>query len=305
MSQEMMDKTCRGFAEALAAREPVPGGGSASAFVGALGASLCGMVARYGATNPALADRADDLTHAFAQADELAQELVGLVAEDVRAYGQVSAAYGISREDSARPAAIQDALHVAAMPPYRIMDACGRALALLEDMADKGSRQLLSDVACGAVFCRAAMQGASLTLFANTTSMKDRARAESLRLHVTSCSIRGCRAPTLWRAAPLTPPGRGDSHGRAAQRGSRCPRFDRGTRCSLRRSARARCCADAGHRACGRARGRPCPTSAVPPSAAKRLALRLVAFCSLPMFRRMSCWRLLRTSMPNPLFTDA
>ena len=83
MSQEMMDKTCRGFAEALAAREPVPGGGSASAFVGALGASLCGMVARYGATNPTLADRADDLTRAFAQADELAQELVGLVAEDV------------------------------------------------------------------------------------------------------------------------------------------------------------------------------------------------------------------------------
>ena len=138
------------------------------------------MVARYGATNPALADRADDLTHAFAQADELAQELVGLVAEDVRAYGKVSAAYGISREDPTRAAAIQDALHVAAMPPYRIMDACGRALALLEDMADKGSRQLLSDVACGAVFCRAAMQGASLTLFANTTSMKDRARAEEL-----------------------------------------------------------------------------------------------------------------------------
>ena len=164
MSQEMMDKTCRGFAEALAAREPVPGGGSASAFVGALGASLCGMVARYGATNPAHADRAGDLTRA----------------EDVRAYGQVSAAYGVSREDSARAAAIQDALHVAAMPPYRIMDACGRALALLEDMADKGSRQLLSDVACGAVFCRAAMQGASLTLFANTTSMKDRARAEEL-----------------------------------------------------------------------------------------------------------------------------
>ena len=155
MSQEMMDKTCRGFAEALAAREPVPGGGSASAFVGA-----------------------------FAQADELAQELVELVSEDVRAYRRVSAAYGIPRDDPARATAIQDALHVAAMPPYRIMDACGRALALLEDMADKGSRQLLSDVACGAVFCRAAMQGASLTLFANTTSMKDRVRAEELE---TAC----------------------------------------------------------------------------------------------------------------------
>ncbi|MFR7670685.1 MAG: cyclodeaminase/cyclohydrolase family protein [Collinsella sp.] len=214
MSQEMMDKTCREFAEALAAREPVPGGGSASAFVGALGASLCGMVARYGATNPALADRADDLTHAFVQADELAQELVGLVAEDVRAYGQVSAAYGISREDPARPAAIQDALHVAAMPPYRIMDACGRALALLEDMADKGSRQLLSDVACGAVLCRAAMQGELDALCEHHVYERPGAPRSSRR-RAMNCWIRGCRAPCS--AAPPTPPGRGDSHGRAVE----------------------------------------------------------------------------------------
>lgn len=66
------------------------------------------------------------------------------------------------------------------MPPYHIMISCGRTLKLLEDLADKSSRTLLSDVACGAVFCRAALQGASLTLFANTTSMKDRARAEEL-----------------------------------------------------------------------------------------------------------------------------
>ena len=180
MAQDMMDKTCRDFATALAAREPVPGGGSASAYVGALGASLCSMVARFGATNPKLADRADDLRGAFADADKISDELVSLVAEDVRAYGLVSAAYGIPRDDPSRAQAIQEALHEAAMPPYRIMDAAARALALLEEMADKGSRQLLSDVACGAVFCRAALQGASLTLFANTTAMKDRARAEEL-----------------------------------------------------------------------------------------------------------------------------
>lgn len=180
MDQQMMDKTCRGFAEALAAREPVPGGGSASAYVGALGASLCAMVARYGASNPKLAAHEADLRAAIEGADAIARELVDLVAEDVRAYGLVSAAYGIARDDPARPAAIQDALAEAALPPYRIMDATARALALLEEMADKGSRQLLSDVACGAVFCRAAMQGASLTLFANTTSMADRERAEAL-----------------------------------------------------------------------------------------------------------------------------
>ena len=86
----------------------------------------------------------------------------------------------MERDNPHRSEAIQDALHEAALPPYRIMVACSRVLALLEEMADKSSRQLLSDVACGAVFCRAALQGASLTLFANTTSMKDRERAEEL-----------------------------------------------------------------------------------------------------------------------------
>ena len=98
----------------------------------------------------------------------------------MRSYGLVSAAYGMERDNPHRSEAIQDALHEAALPPYRIMVACSRVLALLEEMADKSSRQLLSDVACGAVFCRAALQGASLTLFANTTSMKDRERAEEL-----------------------------------------------------------------------------------------------------------------------------
>lgn len=180
MAQVMMDKTCRDFAEALAAREPVPGGGSASAYVGALGASLCSMVARYGACNPRFAEVEDDLRHAVAASGRIGFELLELVEEDVRAYGLVSAAYGMERDNPHRSEVIQDALHEAALPPYRIMVACSRALALLEEMADKSSRQLLSDVACGAVFCRAALQSASLTLFANTTSMKDRERAEEL-----------------------------------------------------------------------------------------------------------------------------
>lgn len=180
MAQVMMDKTCRDFAEALAAREPVPGGGSASAYVGALGASLCSMVAHYGACNPRFAEVEDDLRHAVAASGRIGFELLELVEEDVRAYGLVSAAYGMERDNPHRSEVIQDALHEAALPPYRIMVACSRVLALLEEVADKSSRQLLSDVACGAVFCRAALQSASLTLFANTTSMKDRERAEEL-----------------------------------------------------------------------------------------------------------------------------
>lgn len=180
MTESFADASCREFAEVLGSRVPVPGGGGASAYVGALGASLCSMVARYGAENPRYADVAAELKSTVAAAGRVGAELLDLVDEDARAYGEVSAAYGLPRGSEERALAIQDALHVAAQPPYRIMVACARALALLEELADKGSGQLLSDVACGAVFCRAAMQGASLTLFANTTTMKDRARAEEL-----------------------------------------------------------------------------------------------------------------------------
>lgn len=180
MTQSMMDKTCRTFADELAARKPVPGGGSTSAYVAALGASLCSMVARFSAGSERFAAYEDDLLQTIESANGIADELMHLVDEDVRAYGLVTAAYGIPRDDPQRPEAIQSALHEAAMPPYHIMISCGLTLKLLEDLADKSSRTLLSDVACGAVFCRAALQGASLTLFANTTSMKDRARAEEL-----------------------------------------------------------------------------------------------------------------------------
>ena len=126
MAQVMMDKTCRDFAEALAAREPVPGGGSASAYVGALGASLCSMVARYGASNPRFAEVEDDLRHAVAASGRIGFELLELVEEDVRAYGLVSAAYGMERDNPHRSEVIQDALHEAALPPYRMCLPCLR-----------------------------------------------------------------------------------------------------------------------------------------------------------------------------------
>lgn len=180
MTEKNVDRSCREFAEVLASRVPVPGGGGASAYVGALGASLCTMVARYSADNPRFCSSEKELHAMIASAESIAADLVALVDDDARAYGLVSKAYAIPRDDPERPQAIQDALREAALPPYRIMLACSRALVLLEDLADKASRLLLSDVACGAVFCRAALQGASLTLFANTTSMKDRARAKEL-----------------------------------------------------------------------------------------------------------------------------
>ena len=164
MSVSMTEKTCAEFSERLAAREPVPGGGGASAYVGALGTALCTMVCRFTEGKPAYAAHDESIRH----------ELLLLMDEDARAYAAVSAAYAIDREDPRRADAIEAALHEAALPPYRIMVACARSLALLEELGDHVSRLLISDVACGAQLCRAALMSASLTLYANTTAMVDR-----------------------------------------------------------------------------------------------------------------------------------
>lgn len=180
MQDPMIDGSCRDFAEALAARQPVPGGGGAAAYAGALGAALCAMVARFDEGKAALRERADELSHAIAEADAIRAELLGLVDEDARAYALVSAAYAIPRGDPGRAERVEAALHEAVRPPYKIMGACARAIALLEDLSRSCSRLLLSDVGCGAMLCRGALDAANLTVCVNTASMRDRAHARRI-----------------------------------------------------------------------------------------------------------------------------
>lgn len=179
-ARSMMDESCRTFAEALSQRTPVPGGGGAAAYVGALGVALCSMVARYDVGKPAFADEEEELAHTVAAAERIRFELERLVDEDAAAYELVSAAYAIPRDDPARPDAIERALHEAVLPPYRIMVACARAIELLERLAQDCSRLLLSDVGCGAMLCRGALDAANLTVCVNTASMRDRARAREI-----------------------------------------------------------------------------------------------------------------------------
>ena len=87
---------------------------------------------------------------------------------------------GLPREDPTRADAVEAALHEAALPPYRSMVSCARALMALEELGQKGSRMLLSDVACGAHLCRAAMEASSVNVYVNTAPMRDRVRAAEL-----------------------------------------------------------------------------------------------------------------------------
>ena len=141
----MTEKTCAEFSEHLAAREPVPGGGAASAYVGALGTALCTMVCRFTEGKPVYAAHDESIRHTIAATDRIRHELLVLMDEDARAYAAVSSAFAIDRDDPRRAEAVEAALHEAALPPYRIMVACARSLALLEELGDHVSRLLISD----------------------------------------------------------------------------------------------------------------------------------------------------------------
>ena len=180
MDFDVRDLSCEGFASELAARKPVPGGGAAAAYVGALASSLASMVGEFTVGKPRYAAVEDDVLAIMSRAAGLREELLSLSADDARAYALVSAAYGLAKDDPERPGRIQEALKEAAVPPLQVMRACGEVLGLLEELEAKGSKLLQADVACGALMASSALEAASLSIWANTVPMRDRTLAVEL-----------------------------------------------------------------------------------------------------------------------------
>ena len=167
---KMIDKTVTVFTEELASPAPVPGGGGASALVGAIGVALGDMVGELTVGKKKYADVEEDVKALMVNAQD----------GDAEAFAPLAKAYGIPKDDPTRDEVMENALKVACGVPMDIMRACGEALDLIEEFAAKGSKLAISDAGCGAVLCKAAMQAASLNVFINTKSMKDRACAEAL-----------------------------------------------------------------------------------------------------------------------------
>lgn len=175
-----MDKSCKDFATLLAAKESVPGGGGAAAYVGALGAALCGMVGNFTTGKKAYAQVEEDVKGMIARADEVRAQLVDLVDEDARAFEPLSRAYGIPKDDPMRAQVLEEATKAACVAPMEMMRQICRAIDLLEDMGKKGSKMLVSDVGCGALLARAALEAAAMNVFVNTKTLDDRAHAQVL-----------------------------------------------------------------------------------------------------------------------------
>ena len=168
-------QTCEDFIEVLASKAAVPGGGGAAALTGAIGIALGNMVGSLTVGKKTYADVEDEI---------IAKEFLELMDKDAEAFEPLSRAYGLPKstpeEIAEKEEIMENALNVACGVPIEIMKTCARGIDLVEVFAAKGSRIALSDAGVGATLLKSAMQGASLNVYINTKSMKDRKRAEEL-----------------------------------------------------------------------------------------------------------------------------
>jgi len=177
---KFVNKSCADFVDVLASKSPVPGGGGASALVGAVGMALGSMVGSLTVGKKKYADVETDIILLMNKASALQTELLKLVDEDAVVFEPLSKAYGIPKEDPDRARIMEEALKLACTVPMDIMRSCARAIEFHEEFAKKGSTLAISDAGVGVVFCKAALQGASLNVFINTGSMTDKEYAAGI-----------------------------------------------------------------------------------------------------------------------------
>jgi formiminotetrahydrofolate cyclodeaminase len=177
-------KSCIEFTDALASGEPVPGGGGASAMVGALGTALGSMVGNLTLGRKKYQDVQEDIKIILDKAKILQSELLSLVEKDAEVFEPLSKAYGLPKsteeEIKKRDEIMEEALKLACSVPMEIMEKTMDAIALHEELALKGTRIAISDVGVGVLFCRSALMGAALNVFINTKLMKNREYADQI-----------------------------------------------------------------------------------------------------------------------------
>ena len=177
---DMTMESCRKFVEVLASNEHAPGGGGAAALVGAIGTALGNMVGSLTVGKKKYADVEEEIIALKAKCDALQTELLNQVEADEINFVPLAKAYGIPKDDPNRDQIMEEATMVACSTPVKIMELCCEAMEAIAVFAAKGSRLAVSDAGCGAVCVKAAMQAASLNVFINTKTLKNREVAEEM-----------------------------------------------------------------------------------------------------------------------------
>jgi glutamate formiminotransferase/formiminotetrahydrofolate cyclodeaminase len=177
--KKLVDLTCTGFCEETASESPAPGGGSVSAYMGALAASLGTMVANLTGGKAAYDDEWEKFSDVAVHGQQLKNDLLHLVDEDTNAFNKIMNAFGLPKktdeEKAARTAAIQEATKFATEVPFQTMQKSMEAFQVCRAMVEWGNPASVTDGGVGALAARSAVMGAHLNVKINASSLKDEA----------------------------------------------------------------------------------------------------------------------------------
>jgi len=182
--KHLTDMTCKEFADETASESPAPGGGSISAYMGALGAALGTMVANLSAHKAGWDDRWEEFSEVAEKGRDIQDRLIALVDEDTDAFNRIMDVFAMPKstpeEKAARAEAMESATLYATQVPLRTMHTAFEAFEVVKAMAEKGNPASVSDAGVGALAIRAAVLGAWLNVKINAAGLKDRNKAEEL-----------------------------------------------------------------------------------------------------------------------------
>lgn len=182
--RKLVDLTVDEFADETSRESPAPGGGTISAYMGALGAALGIMVANLSSHKPGWDERCGEFSEWADKGQRLMAELLHLVDEDTEAFHAIMNAFGLPKttpeEKAIRSKAIQDATLYAAQVPLRTMKVSYQVFEICKAMAEMGNPNSVSDTGVGALAARGAVLGAGLNVKINAKSLTDRETAERL-----------------------------------------------------------------------------------------------------------------------------
>ena len=182
--KKLVDMTCTGFAEETASESPAPGGGSISAYMGALAAALGTMVANLSSHKAGWDDRWEYFSNWADNGMAVMNELLYLVDEDTAAFNKIMDVFGMPKgtdeEKAARAEAMEVATLYATQVPLRTMKAAYKAFDVVRAMAEEGNPNSVSDAGVGALAARSAVMGACLNVKINAAGLKNREVADAL-----------------------------------------------------------------------------------------------------------------------------
>jgi glutamate formiminotransferase/formiminotetrahydrofolate cyclodeaminase len=180
MNERLVERTLRAFSDDLASSAAVPGGGSAAAYAGAMGAALAAMVGRIAERK----EKSEATTALISEADNLRADFLRLVDDDSAAYARVSEAMKMPKatddDKKARKERLQSALLAASRVPLEVAKTSRRLLDLCERTVERAPTATVSDIGVGALMAEAALEGAALNVMINLASLTDAAQVKAL-----------------------------------------------------------------------------------------------------------------------------